>query len=312
MAKLSVIIPSYNCKYVNQTIQNIFENAVGDIEVICILDGYWPAPEIQDHKNLTIVHNGLNKGMRNSINQGAALSKGKYILKTDDHCAFSKGFDEAIQKDIDNDWLVIPGKYSLDPLTWKPVREVEHYFYMAYPYDKESGIGLYAKKWWGANGINPPNMGVQEFYRKEHENAHILIDDLMIFPGACWMTSKDHFNRIDGLDENLFKTLYGEPAELSFKTFLSGGRVIVNKNCWYAHMYKGDDAGDKPNVRGYVLDVDAMRATEKVVTHYWMNDSWPKATKKMEWLIEKFWPIPGWSDNWKQEKLAFESLHPIR
>ena len=33
---------------------------------------------------------------------------------------------------------------------------------------------------------------------------------------------------------------------------------------------------------------------------YWVNDKWPERKYDFEWLLAKFWPIPGWSDNWKE------------
>ncbi len=151
---------------------------------------------------------------------------------------------------------------------------------------------------------------MEEYYWKENQLKHLMVDEIMIFHGSCWFMEKDHFLSIDGLDEVMFKTLYQEPQELSFKTWLSGGRVIVNKHTWYAHMYKGKAFGDEPNIRGYKLDLSAMRMTERFGTWYWMNDQWPKARKKMEWLIDKFAPIPGWPENWREERLKWNEKYP--
>lgn len=62
MALLSVIIPSRNCKHVSKTVDDIFANATGEIEVIALLDGYWPNPPIKDHPKLTIVHKSVEIG----------------------------------------------------------------------------------------------------------------------------------------------------------------------------------------------------------------------------------------------------------
>ncbi len=317
MEKVSVIIPSYNSKYVSKTIDDIFANATGEIEVIVLLDAYRPDPLIKDHKNLIIIHKGTRTGMRNSINMGAAVATGKYLMKTDDHCAFSKGFDEALQIDIQDNWLVIPSRYFLDVTNWTRRREAVEYEFMAYPYvylDRHRcGIGLYSKKWLGRDGCNPLNMGPKEFYYRENERKDIKIDDIMIFHGSCWFTSAEHFKNIDGLSETLFDTLYQEPQELSFKTWLTEGRVVINKHVWYAHMHKMNDSvpEDSLQSRGYHLDLNAMRKTERFGTNFWMNDRWPKATKKMEWLIEKFWPIPEWPNDWREEKVKFEAKYLI-
>ena len=102
MAKVSIIIPSRNCQYVSRTVEDIYENATGDFETIVLLDDYWPVPDINyNHPNLTVIHKNKVGGMRNSLNLGAQLAKGKYLAKCDDHCMFGKGFDEILQKDMD-------------------------------------------------------------------------------------------------------------------------------------------------------------------------------------------------------------------
>lgn len=312
--KVSVIIPSYNCKYVSRTVDDVFNKATGDIEVIVVLDGYLPNPPIQDRKNLKIIYREENLGMRNSINTGANASSGKYLLKSDDHCSFSDGFDEALVKNNEEHQVSIPSRYSLDVVNWKIQNEAISYEYMAYPYryiDRyRYGIGLFSKKWEGVHGNDALNRGNSQYYWRENERKDIKIDEIMIFQGSCWFMPKDHFFDIGGLDEKLFSTLYQEPAELSFKTWLSGGRVVVNKNCWYAHMHKGRDFGDDPNIRGYHLNLHAMRETERFGTWYWMGDQWPKAAKKMEWLIERFWPIPGWPDDWKLQRELWNEKYP--
>ena len=315
MAKVSVIIPSYNCKYVSRTVDNIFANATGEIEVIVILDNYLPNPPIKERENLTIIRKEVRTGMRNSINMGAYFATGKYLMKMDDHCAVGKGFDEKLQIDIKDNWLVIPSRYGLDVLTWKPKWYPICYGFLTYPYNfydrYRYGIGLFFKKWEGSQGDNPKNRGVSEYYWKENERKHLMIDDIMIFPGACWFTSKKHFFNIGGLDGVLYRTLYQEPVELVCKTWLSGGRVVVNKFVWYAHMYKTEDGmpGSDTHGRGYPLNLHEMRETERLGVTYWMNNCWKPAIHPMEWLIEKFWPIPGWTENWREEKVIFEKKY---
>lgn len=170
---------------------------------------------------------------------------------------------------------------------------------------------MVAKKWLGDDGINPLNMGPAEYYKREHERAHIKIDEIMIFHGSCWFMPREHFFDIGGLSETLFDTLYQEPQELSFKTWLSGGRVVVNKHAWYAHMFKGKDFGEDPNIRGYHLDLTAMRNTERFGTYYWMNNLHPGLKYPIKWLIEKFWPVPGWPEDWENKKSEWELRYPI-
>ena len=70
---ISIIIPSYRDPYLNDTVGSLLQNAKGEIEVICVLDGYWEAP-IGDPR-VKVVHLGRNKGMRNAINVGVRAAK---------------------------------------------------------------------------------------------------------------------------------------------------------------------------------------------------------------------------------------------
>lgn len=307
MALLSVIIPSRNCKYVSKTVDDIFSNATGKIEVIVLLDGYWPVPEIKSHPNLTVVHKPQVTGMRKSVNLGIALAKGKYVMKCDDHCMFGKGFDEILQKDMEDDWLVNPSRYSMDAEKWQRGRGPVEYLFITYPYTKDNmyGNGLHGRKWIGQDGFGK-NMGYQEFYWMENHHRDKPIDDMMTFQGSSWMMTKEKYLEIGGLDEKHCDLMENEPQELGFKVWLSGGRCVVNKNTWYAHMHKNERELD-PNGRSWKLSWKAMRETGRFQTYYWMNDKWPKATRKMEWFVNHFWPIPSWPENWKEDKIRFEN-----
>ncbi len=79
MSKVSIIIPSRNERFLPQTVDDIFRNAAGDIEVIVVLDGYWPDPILADRPNLTLIHFSQARGMRPAINAGAAAARGRAL-----------------------------------------------------------------------------------------------------------------------------------------------------------------------------------------------------------------------------------------
>jgi hypothetical protein len=122
MAKLSVVIPSRDEQFLIPTIDDIFRNARGEVEVVAVLDSdRWPdnwAEVTARHPNLHTIHNGGSIGMRASINKGvgSAISRGAaYVAKFDGHCAFSEGFDEVLKAECDDDWVVVPRRLRLDP-----------------------------------------------------------------------------------------------------------------------------------------------------------------------------------------------------
>lgn len=293
-----------------RTVQDVFEKASQDVECIVVLDGYWPDPPIKDHPNLTIVHKPEVKGMRNSVNLGAALAKGKYIMKCDDHCMFGEGFDEILQKDMEDDWLVNPSRYAMDAEKWERGRGPTEYLFITYPYlpDNLYGNGLHGKKWIGEDGFGI-NMGTEQFYWREDHRRYLPIDDMMTFQGSSWFMTREHFFRIGQLDEKMCDLMENEPQELGFKTWGIGGRCVVNKNVWYAHMHKNERELDNRG-RTWKLSWQAMRDTGRFQTWYWMGDHWPKATRKMRWFVEHFWPIPGWPDNWEEDGERYYRENP--
>ena len=119
---LSVIIPSRNVPewpFLQKTVTDLFDKAHGELEVIVVLDGFSPNPPLKERKNLILIPHSESKGMRQGINEAAAIAKGKYIMKCDDHCMFDEGYDLALAEDCDDNWLVVPRRYSLDGENWK-------------------------------------------------------------------------------------------------------------------------------------------------------------------------------------------------
>ena len=125
---LTVIIPSRNEMFLSKTIEDILKKARGEIEVIAVLDGYWPSetkrekwstPAIIQDDRVTYIHFGEPRGLRVAINAGVAIAKGDYVMKVDGHCLFDEGFDVKLAEDCEDNWVVIPRRYSLDPENWK-------------------------------------------------------------------------------------------------------------------------------------------------------------------------------------------------
>ena len=89
--KLSVIIPSWKDPLITKTIDSLLVNSkLGDeLEVIAIFDGYWPDFEIRGDKRVRYIHLGKNRGMRGAINAGVSISRGEFLMRTDEHCMFA-------------------------------------------------------------------------------------------------------------------------------------------------------------------------------------------------------------------------------
>jgi hypothetical protein len=104
--------------------------------------------------------------------------------------------------------------------------------------------------------------------------------------------TKYHFdNFLHGMSEVGYGTFSQEPQEIGNKTWLGGGAVKVNKKTWYAHLHKGKRYGRMYNQNHNEI-VEAHRWSAK----HWMNNEEPNMVHKIDWLIEKFWPVPTWPD----------------
>lgn len=294
MSLLSIVIPTRRERFLQKTINDIFSKAKGEIELIISLDGYWPDPPLTDRKNQVILHRGEQSGMRVGINTALSIAKGDYFMKIDGHCMLDEGFDEKLKADCDDNWLIVPRRYSLEPEEWviKKDKAPVDYHYLSYPYMV------------GSEKINSPlGMHGNVWGQRARERSEILIDDEMSSQGSCWFTTRKHWERIlNPMDILHYGTFRQEFQELGNKTWLSGGRVAINKKTWYAHLHKGKTYG-----YGYGFTNDRWDRWSKeselgrlFCIDFWMNNLWKERKYDFEWLIDKFWPVPGWPENWKE------------
>lgn len=265
--KLSVIIPARNELYLAQTINSLFESAEGEIEVIAILDGYWPQPPIDNRPNLTLVHHTESIGMRSAINEAANLANGEYLMKCDAHCLFDKGFDTKMRAVCWPNHTVVPRRYALDAEKWERGKQKCDYQYIR----REDFKG---RDW------------------KEYEG-----EDLMTFQGSCWFMHRQRFFDLECLDDVNYGHMGKEAQEICLKSWLSGGRCVVNKNTWYAHLDKKE--------RGYPLSKETKDKSRLFAMDFWMNNRWPKQTRNFLWLIEEFNP-PTWAGYVESDKILIK------
>lgn len=286
---LSVIIPNRNSPYTSKTIQDLFEKATTNIEVIVNVDENWPDPLVED-KRIIYIHPSQPRGMRWGINAAVSLAHGKYIMKTDDHCMFAPNFDKVlIENHLEDNWVQIPRRYSLDADNWKinEARPFRDYMYLTFP--KQAGMsdsGLRGSEWWDR--------------QRTHTSPEYDIDDTVSMQGSCYFMTKNHFdNFLHGLSEVGYGTFAQEAQEIGNKTWLGGGAMKVNKKTWYAHLHKGKQHGRMYHVNQawYKEMIDGTNWS----ADFWMNDKWEGRIHNFSWLVdEKFPNMPGWPENWKE------------
>lgn len=311
--KVSIIIPAggevgtnYGERFLPHTVKDLLTKSVGDIEIIVVLDGYWAVDDnnnwlLPDRPNITVIHRSKQMGMRAAINAAAALAKGKYLMKCDAHCMFEYGFDEVLKADCDDDWIVIPRRHSLDAENWAidqngKIGRDYHYLNFPSPY-KEHDHGIHGVEW----------------PQRARERSEYLIDDTPSFQGSCWFMTRRHRDWLGDMSEEGYGTFSQEPQEIGNKTWLGGGRIVVNKKTWYAHLHKGKRYGRMYHQNG----AEIVKAHNWSAWH-WMTDKWKDRKYDFEWLIRKFWPMPTWEECWMEDwgksleqwKMDYSKAHP--
>ena len=88
MAKVSVIIPSRNERYLLDTVRSLFTKAAGEIEVIVVLGGPTTHLLPDEQPGLKFIRKPNPEGLISAINDAVGIATGKYLLKTDAHCMF--------------------------------------------------------------------------------------------------------------------------------------------------------------------------------------------------------------------------------
>lgn len=285
---LSIIIPSYNEPYLNHTIKNILESAQGEVEILVNVDDGKFVTEIQDYR-VKFTYQKEPLGMRGGINLGLKKAKGKYIMKTDAHCVFAKGFDLEITKNMEDDWLVVPRRYSLYADGWKRDMRFppKDYHYLTFPVTS----GHFGKA-----------MFPIEWKQRAQDRKDQMIDDTMTLQGSCYIANRKYFmKKVGFLDDNpqTYSPFGAEQMEVGLKYWLGGGKVKVNKNTWYAHLFKNSryyrEVGGSKS-RRHKTSIQSKGGWQWATEH-WMNNREPDMVHPFTWLIEKFWPVPTWPED---------------
>jgi glycosyltransferase involved in cell wall biosynthesis len=287
------LIPSRNEIFLARTIQDILEHAEGDTEIIAVLDGAWAEPPIPQHPKVTLIHHPISIGQRAATNEAARIAKGKYLMKVDAHCAFDQGFDVKMLADMQPEWTMLPIMRNLHAFDW--VCKNGHRRYQGQSgVCTECGEPTERDVVWRAKPS--PQSTAYRFdntlhfqYHGEYKKKQIgdLVETMSI-QGSCFMVTRDKYFELELCDEK--HGSWGQQGvEVACKTWLSGGRVIVTKKTWYAHMFR-TQGGDF----GFPYPNPGISKAREYSRDLFLNDKWDKAIHPLSWLIDKFAPVPDW------------------
>lgn len=279
---LSIAIPSKNEKFLQRTILDVLEKATGEIEIFPILDGYEPPKdEIVDDPRVHYIrlpaqtYSQKRHGINKVVNE---FAKGEFVMSLDAHCMMAPGFDTQLAKDHQPNWVQIPRRHRLDAENWslQPQSDnrppIDYEYIMFHPLLKDKAIHGFK---WDARTLS---------------RWETKVDETIQFQGSCWFMTKKWFQERGFMDIK-YQGWGQEAEEISMETWKNGGKVMTNKNTWYAHLHKGRKYG-----RMYFLSKDENRRSYDYAYDLWVKDNKDFFIS----IIEKFMPMPGWPENWKE------------
>jgi hypothetical protein len=189
---------------------------------------------------------------------------------------------------MQDDWVVTPRFYVLNEKTWQVQDDRFYdYFYLSCPLTDSRGLRFKAGGHWPER-------------TQERLKSHPTVDETPQIHGSGWFMTKDRFFELGGFP---LQDPYGhgqEPLWLGLRNWLMGGKVMVNKLTWYAHLHQNS------RDRGYPEDKTHTEKTYNQVAEYFLNNQ-GNYLHDFEWFVKKFMPMPSWPEDWKQsyEHLRF-------
>jgi hypothetical protein len=292
-----------------RTVQDVLKAIRGDTEIIVVLDGYWPDEPFPQNERLTIIQRPKSIGQRAATNEAARVSTAPYIMKLDAHCSMDEGFDVKLlesAKELGDDVLQVPAQWNLHAFDWVckcghrqdqgpsgpcpacKAPKAERKREVVWTKRRKTTSWYFDTnlkfEYWGTFTLRPEG-------KKE-------ISETMSLLGACWFTNREHYWKLDGLDES--HGGWGQMGtELACKWWLSGGRVVCNKRTWFAHMFR-TQGGDFSFP--YPLKHHHTEKARKYSQDLWRRDvpdempKWDGAIRPLRWLLDHFKPVKGWHD----------------
>ncbi len=295
--ELSVIIPSRNEEFLNRTVDEVLNKSQGDTECIVILDGAWPKEPLKQNDRLTVIYHNKSVGQRAAINEGARLSKAKYIMKLDAHCTLDTGYDVKLIKsaqELGRNVTQVPTQYNLHAFDWLCPDGHRRYMSPSGPCEtcgkptikdivwrKRESRKTYAWRF-------DQDLKFQYWreYEKEHPEEYV---ETMSLLGACFFMDREWYWELGGSDE-AHGSWGQQGTEIACKTWLSGGRLICNRKTWFSHMFR-TQGGDFSFP--YIITGAEQEKARKHSQDVWKNNKFDKAIHNLDWLVDKFKP-PGW------------------
>ena len=300
---LSILIPARNEVFLGQTIQDLLAHIEGNTEIIVVLDGYRPDPPLTSDPRLVLIYHPEPIGQRAATNEAARLSRAKYIMKVDAHCAFDQGFDRKMMEKMEDDMTMVPVMRNLHVFNWvcntcgmevyqgpdpKTCRNETCNF------DKNGGDAKsnFRKEVVWIAKTNPQSsayrfnkeLRFKYFPELRAKQAKEGLVETMSLQGSCFLCTREKFWSL-GLCDESWGSWGQQGSEVALKTWLSGGRVLCNRDTWYAHLFRTQEGFSHP----YPGAAESQQGAINISKNIFLHDKWNKAIHPLSWLVDKFW-----------------------
>lgn len=219
-------MPGYKDKYSQDTIRDILKNSqLGDqLEVIHVWDGFYPDFEIVQDPRVRYVHLGKNRGMRGAINAGVSVARGEFFMRLDEHCCFGQGFDKILTDSCKENEIMTAKRFFLNPEKWEvmPDEPIEHEKLVIR--DLGNGVRKFAGQRWKS---------------RDEKQKDIPISETLAMQGSMWIANREFYLKTVGeLQTEGYGPLIQDSVEVCMKYWQAGGRLMLNKNTWFAHKHR--------------------------------------------------------------------------
>lgn len=308
---LSIIIPSRNEMFLAKTIEDILSHIEGNTEIIAILDGQWANPPVPDNDRVTLIYHNESVGQRAATNEGVNISRAKYIMKVDAHCAFDQGFDVKMMADMQDSWTMAPLMKNLHAFDWVCKKCGTRRYqgpssdYCLLPDGKTKNPNCDSTEFYRDVVWIPKNSPKSMSYRFDRTlhfqywgeylkrpEAQKDITDSLSLQGSCFMCTRKRYLELNICDES-WGSWGNQGTEVACKTWLSGGEVKVNHKTWYAHMFR-TQGGDFSFP--YPQSSTSIEYARQQSREAFLLGRWDKAVHSLSWLLRKFQPVPDWDE----------------
>lgn len=301
--------------FLKQTVDDILKNIEADTEIIIVLDGEWADPSIPQHPRVNVIYLAQPIGQRAATNLACRLAQGKYVMKVDAHCSFDKGFDRKmleLYKEVGDHTTMVPVMRNLWAFDWKCYKCGWKKYQGPTPQKCEQcGDENHMKRkmvWVGKH--NPQSVSFsfdnephfQYFEDWKHREPYMTdkatkgYTETMSLQGSCFMLTKERYWALNICDEGL-GSWGSQGIEVACKTWLSGGKVLVNHKTWYAHLFRTQGGDFSFPYKQHQSKVEVAKGR---VRDLFFNNKWPLQIHNLGWLLKKFWPVPGWPEGYQK------------